>query len=104
MLTCQYVLWKRENTEARVIRKRVCLGTQTSLSGPYDLKHKQIQPWLDESAATCRILPPRAVQTLIRGMHKCVFVYVRVYVCVCVSHHVCGVCFHTRQEGKPHHY
>lgn len=72
MLTCQYILWKRENTGAQVIRKCVVLGTQTSLSGPYDLKHKQIPSWLDESAATCRILPPRAVQTLIRGERKCV--------------------------------
>lgn len=72
----------------------VCLGTQTSLSGPYDLKHKQIQSWLDESAATCRILPPRAVQTLIRGMRKkCM--------CVCVSLTMSALCAFTPGErGK----
>lgn len=90
MLTCQYVLWKRENTEVRVIRKRVCVWAhKLSLSGPYDLKQKQIQFWLDESAATCRILPPRVIQTLVYG---------RACTCGCVSHDVHGV------HQTLHHY
>lgn len=103
MLTCQYVLLKRENTEVWVIRKSVLVHVWTHttpppsppipLSGPYDLKCKQIQLWFDETEPPAELFHHDLSRASLR---------VRIDVCLCMSHWcVCSVCFHTWPEREP---
>lgn len=96
MLTCQYVLWKTENTESRVIRK--CVSVCGSLAHMTSKINKS-------SRSLMKVQPPaesfhQELSRLSLGICVNVCICVCESVCLCI----CGVCFHTRQEGKPHYY